>query len=95
MKKPNDIKRKRTDSGAETRERKRNQKYVWVSKRILEVPVFAADGSLTNIKQMVAEKHGRTFVSAGGRPSKKAFRKQNKGLLTAAESDSMRRVLGR
>ncbi len=61
MNKPNDKKRPNTDSGKETRDRKRNQKYLWVSKRILEVPVLNPDGSLTNIKQMVAERHGRTY----------------------------------
>jgi hypothetical protein len=74
MKKPNDIKRKRTDSGAETRDRKRNYKYIHVSKRILEVPVFAADGSLTNIKQMVAEKRGRTYVNLNPKPASKRAR---------------------
>lgn len=61
MKMPNDKKRPNTNSDKETRERKGNQKYIWVSKRILEVPVMNPDGSLTNIKQMVAERYGRTF----------------------------------
>lgn len=43
MRTPNDKKRKNTNSGAETRNRKRNLKYVHVSKRILEVPVHIPD----------------------------------------------------
>jgi hypothetical protein len=94
---PNDKKRPNTDSGAETRERKWNQNYIWVSKRILEVPVFNPDGSLTNIKQTVAEKHGRTYTyPMPGKPnSREDWRRilWNKTGRTRKETDAHERVL--
>lgn len=77
MKTPNDKKRPNTNSGAEETRRRKERKYVWVSKRILEVPVFAADGSLTNIKQTVAEKRGRTYVNLN---PKKMSKKERRAL---------------
>lgn len=71
MKKPNDKKRPNSNSGAEIRQRKRNFKYLWVSKKILEVPVIGEDGTLTNIKQLVVEKKGRTYRRQAQKPMSK------------------------
>lgn len=98
MKQPNDKKRPNTNSGKETRERKGNQKYIWVSKRILEVPVFNPDGSLTNIKQMVAERTGHTYVNGrqDGRYSRERERRNNLKNLgwTKKETDAFLRSMG-
>jgi hypothetical protein len=75
MKQPNDKKRPNSNTAKETRERERNYKYIWVSKRLFEVPVFNDDGSLTNIKQIVVEKKGHTYV----RPEPKQLSKRDFG----------------
>lgn len=93
MRKPNDKKRPNTNSGKETRDRKRNQKFIWVSKRILEVEVPGLPG----VQTVIAEPKGRTYRphtdSLAMRSSKKAFRKFNKGILTRKESDALRRSM--
>jgi hypothetical protein len=77
MRTPNDRKRPNTKGSAETRERKRNLNYIWVSKKIhaIDYPVVAPDGSLTLVKKFVAEQKGKTFNV--GKNKKKHERKKN------------------
>lgn len=83
MKKPNDKQRPNTKGSIEDRERTRNFRYLHVSKRILEIPVLNPDGSLTNIKQMVAEKHGRTYINTNNLPSKRDVHREEVRLAKA------------
>lgn len=93
MKQPNDKKRPNSDTAAETRERERNYKYLWVSKRLFEVPVFNDDGSLTNIKQIVVEKKGHTYVNPDKLQSREDQRRINFKIMgwTKFQTDLWRR----
>jgi hypothetical protein len=74
-------------------ENKMNYKYLHVSKRLLEVPVIAEDGSLTNIKQIVAETRGRTYRNKDKRVSREKERRLNWKYLrmTKRETDDLMR----
>lgn len=56
MKKPNDKKRPKTNSGAEDRERKRNLGYFWVSKPILQIK-----DDKTGLVHKIAHPKGNTY----------------------------------
>jgi hypothetical protein len=62
----NEINRSRGKAtSAETRQRKRNFRYIHVSKRLLVVDVPIGEGeSLTTVKQVVLEPKGRIFKRA-------------------------------
>ena len=77
MKKPNDTKRPNTHSGKETRERKRNYRYVWVSKPLVVVP----DPELPGVKKIIPLPVGKTYwPSKGSKLSRKDRRAADRAL---------------
>lgn len=70
-------------------------KYLWVSKRLISVPIINDDGSIrTDDQRIVAESRGHTYVRAEPKKmSKRRRRKLDKMLgLTKIKSDILHRL---